>query len=108
MEIDNSKIFVSYSRQDSSDFAIRLYKDLKSKGLNIWLDQFEIQPGEFWDDEIDKALKSCGQLLIILSPESVTSENVKNELHDAIKKKKIILTKCWAFNQALKIIWCGN
>lgn len=91
MGIDNSKIFISYSRKASEEFARRLYNDLRSKGLNIWLDKINIHPGEIWDDEIEKALESSGQFLIILSPESVSTINVMDELNFALEEGKVII-----------------
>ena len=82
--------FISYSRVHS-DFALHLAKDLKAAGLDIWLDQLDIPTGARWDDEIQKALDQSGIFLIILSPESIQSQNVKDELGYAIDAGKHIL-----------------
>ena len=89
--MDNSKIFVSYSRKDSEEFAERLCKDLRSRGLNIWFDKIDIQPGEIWDNEVEKALESSAKFLIILSPESVSSINVMDELNYALEEGKTVI-----------------
>jgi len=47
--------FISYSR-DNSDFAVRLARDLRAAGFDIWLDQLDIRTGARWDDEVEKAL----------------------------------------------------
>lgn len=85
------KIFFSYSRVDS-EFALGLGDKLRSAGCNIWLDQMDIAPGRSWDDEIEKALRECQTVLVILSPNSVASQNVKDEISYALKKSKRILT----------------
>ena len=90
MPTEESKVFISYSRQDA-DFALKLGKDLKSKGLNIWLDKLDLKSGDNWPEEVEKALKSSEKFLIILSPISVSSIEVKNELNYAIKKQKVII-----------------
>ena len=82
--------FISYSRANS-DFAVRLAKDLKAAGYDVWLDQLDIPTGARWDDELQKALDACNSFLIILSPESIESENVKDEIGYAIDKGKHIL-----------------
>ena len=82
--------FISYSRANS-DFAVRLAKDLKAEGHDIWLDQLDIPTGSRWDDELEKALRTCSTFLIILSPESIKSQNVKDEIGYAIDKGKHIL-----------------
>lgn len=82
--------FISYSRADS-DFAVRLAKDLKAAGHEIWLDQLDIPTGARWDDELEKALRTCTTFLILLSPESIKSQNVKDEIGYAIDTGKHIL-----------------
>ena len=82
--------FISYSRANS-DFAVRLAKDLKEAGHDIWLDQLDIPTGARWDDELEKALNNCTTFLIILSPESIESQNVKDEIGFAIDEGKHIL-----------------
>ena len=82
--------FISYSRTDSG-FAVRLAKDLKSAGYDVWLDQLDIPTGARWDDELETALESCTTFMIILSPESMQSQNVKDEIGYAIDAGKNIL-----------------
>ena len=47
---------------------------LMSDGINPWLDEREILPGQEWDFEIKKALKSADLVVICLSTRSVTKE----------------------------------
>ncbi len=82
--------FISYSRVNS-DFAVRLAKDLRSTGYEIWLDQLDIPTGSRWDDEIEKALENSPIFLIILSTQSIQSQNVKDEIGYAIDAGKHIL-----------------
>ena len=82
--------FISYSRVNS-DFALRLAKDLKAVSADIWFDQLDIPTGARWDDEIEKALEKSEAFLIILSPESIQSQNVKDEVGYAIDAGKLIL-----------------
>jgi succinate dehydrogenase / fumarate reductase, cytochrome b subunit len=82
--------FFSYSRNDS-EFAIRLARDLKMAGAAVWLDQLDIQPGMPWDREVEKALANCPGMLVILSPSSVKSENVRDEVSFALSKQKRVI-----------------
>ncbi|MBI2730257.1 MAG: toll/interleukin-1 receptor domain-containing protein [Sphingobacteriales bacterium] len=84
------KIFFSYSRADS-EFVLKLAKDLRKSGADIWLDQLDIAPGSHWDASIEKALHSAGTLLIILSPNSVASENVMDEVSYALEEGKKVI-----------------
>jgi hypothetical protein len=85
-----SAIFVSYSRADSA-FALRLVEDLKMAGVNIWLDQLDIDAGVAWDRAVEDALFRCPSMLVILSDVSVNSENVRDEISFALSRQKRIL-----------------
>jgi ferric-dicitrate binding protein FerR (iron transport regulator) len=82
--------FISYSRADK-EFAIKLARELRSSGYPIWLDQFDIPAGSRWDDEVERALRECSIFMIILTPASIASMNVKDEIGFAIHYGKRIL-----------------
>ncbi len=82
--------FFSYSREDS-DFALRLANDLRAAGSAVWIDQLDIGPGERWDRVVQQALESCPTVLIILSPASVNSNNVMDEVSFALDQQKAII-----------------
>ncbi|HLO15274.1 MAG TPA: toll/interleukin-1 receptor domain-containing protein, partial [Anaerolineales bacterium] len=82
--------FISYSRVDSA-FVVRLAKDLKAAGFDVWLDQLDIPKGARWDDEIEAAVEKSSTFMIVLAPESIESQNVKDELSYAIDAGKHIL-----------------
>lgn len=82
--------FFSYSREDS-DFALRLAEDLKAASASVWMDQLDIVPGQRWDRAVRDALIKCPRLLVILSPASVDSENVLDEIDFALDKQKTVI-----------------
>jgi ABC-type uncharacterized transport system ATPase subunit len=82
--------FVSYSRADST-VALKLASELRQLGANIWLDQLDIQAGLRWDAEIEKALHDAACILILLSPTSVISNNVLDELSFALEMGKTVI-----------------
>jgi hypothetical protein len=84
------KTFLSYSRVNK-DFALKLAKELKSEGFDIWLDQLDIPPGSRWDAEVEKALAESEIFMIIITPASAKSENVLDEIGYAIDSGKRIL-----------------
>ena len=84
------RAFISYSRVNK-DFALKLAKELRSSGFNIWFDQLDIPTGARWDDEIEQALNDCEIFMVILTPASSTSDNVKDEIGYAIDSNKRIL-----------------
>jgi photosystem II stability/assembly factor-like uncharacterized protein len=82
--------FFSYCREDS-DFALRLAEDLKAAGAKVWIDQLDIEPGLPWDREVEAALAACARMLVILSPVSVKSDNVRDEVSFALSKQKRLI-----------------
>lgn len=82
--------FISYSRVHS-EFVVRLARDLKAAGYDVWLDQLDIPKGARWDDAIEAAVERSATFMIVLSPESIESQNVKDELSYAIDAGKHIL-----------------
>ncbi len=72
-------VFISYSRKDTK-FAKRIAEDLRRYGFNVWMDQSNIPGGRHWDNDIETALKNSFVVVLIVSPASVVSENVKDEI----------------------------
>jgi len=79
-------IFVSYSHRDL-DSVYAVIANLKNQGYRIWYDE-GIDPGNEWPDEVAQALAKCGQFLVFISPNSVDSPNVRNEINFAINRAK--------------------
>jgi hypothetical protein len=83
-------VFLCYSRMDK-DFAIKLATSLKNQGIPVWLDLWDIPPGADWDQTIEKALKDCTSLLLVISPSSVESEEVRSEWRSVLDKEKVVV-----------------
>jgi len=74
---------------------VNLRCHLRAAGAHVWLDQLEIKPGQRWDRAEEDALASRPVFLVVLSPASVNSTNVMDEVslglrkhHEAIAKYK--------------------
>jgi hypothetical protein len=57
----------------------------------MWVDQLDIRPSEHWDRAIERAVASCRGLVVIVSPRSVASDNVADEISFAIDSGKSVL-----------------
>lgn len=90
MQVEVPRIFFSYAREDS-EFALKLATNLRSAGVNLWLDQLDIPAGARWDRTVEEALKTCFCILVILSPASVVSHNVMDEVSFGIEEEKKIV-----------------
>jgi hypothetical protein len=80
-----SKVFLSYSRKDRQWVDI-LGEFLRKHNISFWSDT-EINPGENWRDAIKNSLDKSQVSIVLISPEYLASEFVKNfELPLILKK----------------------
>lgn len=81
---------MSYARKDAR-VVHPLAERLKRRGVPIWIDQHDIQPGTLWDIAIEQALREATHVLVVLSRASVISQNVLNEIDYAVENGKRII-----------------
>ena len=74
-----SHVFVSYSRKDS-ETVTNIVARLEGDGLSVWFDCEDIRGGELWRETIVKAIDTAYAFVLMLSPNSVASENVRKEV----------------------------
>lgn len=83
-------IFISY-KTEQRNLAFRVRDQLQAWGYETWLDVDRLQPGTYWANDIDAALKSCWACLGIMTPTSIKSRYVTNEWDMAIMKDKLFI-----------------
>lgn len=79
-------IFLSHTSIDKP-FVEKLAVDLKAIGVAVWYDKWEIKVGDSLTRKIEQGIQECEYLAIVLSPEAIQSEWVKNELGAAWAKQ---------------------
>lgn len=79
-------IFVSYAHVDAESIFPDLLR-LHKLGYRIWYDQ-GIDPGKEWTKSIAKWLDGAAFFVVFISPKSVLSENVLDEIQFAKTRKK--------------------
>ena len=77
-------IFISYGTGDAQAHAGWLHDALKKNGFKTRFAQGDIAPGSVWDSEIDRGLSSATALVVVLTPGSVASAQVKGEWNYAL------------------------
>jgi adenylate cyclase len=85
-----SDIFISYSSKDR-EHAEQLTELLASAGLSVWIDRSGIEVSTSWSKEIVQAINECKAFVVLLSPNSIVSNNVIKEVSLASEKRKKIL-----------------
>ncbi len=76
-------IFLSHSHQDKP-FARELSRRLQAHGIHTWIDEAEMQVGDSLVSKIAAAIEECSYLVVVLSPNSVSSPWVYKEVSIAL------------------------
>ncbi|HZT42719.1 MAG TPA: tetratricopeptide repeat protein [Chthonomonadaceae bacterium] len=85
-----AEIFISYARKDNRK-VLPLVRHLRDAGISVWLDTSDIDAGVQWRPEIEKGIKDCQVVLLMLSASSAASEEVGKEIVFAQKLEKPIV-----------------
>jgi hypothetical protein len=101
--VSHPKCFISHSTADKARFVIPLAEKLRKNGVDAWIDQWEILPGDSLADKIfNEGIGQSDNVIIVISENSIQSHWVKEELNNAVIKKiegkcriiPIIIDKC--------------
>lgn len=78
------RVFLCHSSADKP--AVReLYEKLTARGIDAWLDEKKLLPGQQWKLEIPKAVREADAVIICLSKNSITKEGyVQKEIKFAL------------------------
>jgi TolB-like protein/DNA-binding winged helix-turn-helix (wHTH) protein/Tfp pilus assembly protein PilF len=82
-------VFVSYSHADQELVRGELTR-LTDAGFNVWFDR-SLSPGSRWTDELAERISEASLFLFFVSPNSVASENCRNELQFALGRGSDVL-----------------
>jgi hypothetical protein len=88
--MEGIKYFFSYARKDP-EFVLKLAKELRAVGVNLWLDQLDILGGQRWDRAVEGALQTCQGMIAVLSPDAIASHNVMDEVSYALEAGKLVV-----------------
>lgn len=79
-ESTTGHVFISYSRKDDP-LMRKIAFHLRDKGFKIWVDNEKLIPGTAaWEESIENAIKNAFIVIVILSPDSKSSEWVRREI----------------------------
>lgn len=80
------RVFISHSSQDK-EFATELAWALRDFGFDVWYDEWEIAVGDSIVQKVFDGLQASDNLVVVLSPVSVASRWVKEELDSAVMRR---------------------
>ncbi len=85
------KVFISYSRRDSLDFADQLAAALEAYGYEAVVDRHGIAGGEDWQKRLGALILAADTVVFVLSPESVGSDVCAWEVAETDRRAKRLL-----------------
>jgi hypothetical protein len=82
-----SGAFISYSRVDRA-LAYRIVGGLRRLGVDVWWD--EDMPGVDWQLELQRKIAELGAVVVLWSPASMESKNVRDEARLGLANDKLV------------------
>lgn len=76
------RVFISHASEDKDRFVVDFARRLRENGVDAWLDQWEMKPGDSLVDKIfEEGLKQARAVIVVLSKVSVLKPWVREELN---------------------------
>jgi tetratricopeptide (TPR) repeat protein len=76
-------IFISHATADDA-FVADLRRMLEGQGLTIWVDSRNLRGGNKLNPAIEQAIQTARQILVVISPQTVNSPWVRQEIKQAL------------------------
>src|SRR5262245_3906408 len=84
------KVFISHAARDT-EWARSFAKALKERGVSVWFDEFELQPGEPLRDALESGFRNSDGLVTLLDADAQAKPNLFFELGAAIGMGKRVV-----------------
>jgi hypothetical protein len=89
-DMEKRRVFISHSTGDA-DWARSFAQALKERGVSVWFDEFDVQPGESVRDALEAGLRSSDVLVALLDADSPSKPNLFFELGAALGMGKRVV-----------------
>ena len=60
-------VFICHASEDKDEIARPLANELRRKGIEVWYDEFSIQPGDSFIESVEKGLRGSLYGILIIS-----------------------------------------
>jgi eukaryotic-like serine/threonine-protein kinase len=103
-----SGVFISHVEEDT-DLALETARGLEAAGYETWCYERDGCPGPDYLDQVDRAISESQAVLVVLSPDSVGSQQVEDEVKWAREQQKhfvpVLKGISWAEFQSRRPRW---
>ena len=82
------RVFMSHASEDKERFVLGFARRLRERGIDVWLDRWEMYPGDSLVDKIfTEGIGKASAVVVVLSVYSVNKPWVREELNAAVVKR---------------------
>ncbi len=84
--------FIAYAHEPGSRrAATKLAERLRRDGVEVWLDQWSLRPGEPWKPAVSSALERASAVVVIVGSAERSRGMLETELRAALDANKIVI-----------------
>lgn len=84
----NPKVFISHASEDEERFVLEFAEKLRDHGVDAWVDEWEILPGDSLVDKIfEEGIGEAEAIIVVLSENSVDKKWVREELNASVVRR---------------------
>jgi hypothetical protein len=85
---EHPRVFLSHASEDKARFALPFAERLRTRGLDVWVDKWEILPGDSLVAKIFvEGLNNASAVIVVISRNSLTKRWIAEELDAAVVKR---------------------
>jgi hypothetical protein len=91
-----TRVFISYAHEDRTTVARPVAERLRSRGYEVWFDEYVLRVGDSLIGQIDEGLAKCDHAVVVLSPSFFARHWPQRELkglatREIASERKIVL-----------------
>ncbi len=87
--MSRARVFISYVRAESELLALGLGNSLRSAGLDVWLDSWDLHAGDSLLDSFNRALTECRFALVIVTESYMERPWTRRELGALLAREEL-------------------
>ncbi len=88
MQPENPRVFISHASEDKDRFVLGFATKLYSRGIEAWVDRWEMLPGDSLIDKIfEEGIANAQAMIVVVSEHSVNKPWVREELNAGMVRK---------------------
>jgi TIR domain len=90
MKKDIPQAFICHDSRDKEPFVRELAAQLQRMIFSVWYDEYSLKPGDSLRASIEKGLKECKKVILILSPNFFSNEGWTKAEFDSVFTREIL------------------